>query len=51
MSTTGLSIQLPDVDPGENAFLVYRRSIRGILNPTATDGFRTRLYVLFALMG
>ncbi|GAA5888404.1 hypothetical protein JCM6882_008609 [Rhodosporidiobolus microsporus] len=51
MSTTGLSIELPDVDPGENPFLVFRATIRGILNPTASDGFKARLLVLFALMG
>ncbi|GAA5827903.1 hypothetical protein JCM11251_007723 [Rhodosporidiobolus azoricus] len=51
MSLTGLTIVLPQVEPGENAFLVYRLAIRGILNPTPSAGFRARLWTLFALTG
>ncbi|GAA5939379.1 hypothetical protein JCM10213_008645 [Rhodosporidiobolus nylandii] len=44
-------ISLPDVPAGENPFAFWRWTVRGLLNPTATDGFGARLDVLFALMG
>ncbi|GAA6014561.1 hypothetical protein JCM10207_001645 [Rhodosporidiobolus poonsookiae] len=48
---TEVSISLPDVPEGENPFSVFYWSIRGLLNPSPTAGFRTRLFVLFALAG
>ncbi|GAA5862032.1 hypothetical protein JCM8547_001564 [Rhodosporidiobolus lusitaniae] len=51
MGLTSIELTLPDVPEGDNPFLSWRWHIRGLLNPTPSDGFSARLYVLFALMG